>query len=75
MFKKKGGQKFMNFDDAQKYSGMDPDYSKKEMWNQIENGASSGEFPECTDTSPPHSCTQLTVTRDRIRPVHDCSGG
>ena len=38
---------YCTFDDVQKYSGMDPDYSKKDMWNQIENGASSGQFPEC----------------------------
>lgn len=38
----------MSFDDVQKYSGIDPDYSKKDMFNQIESGISGkGEFPEC----------------------------
>ncbi|ESZ99466.1 catalase [Sclerotinia borealis F-4128] len=43
-FLKKGGQKFMSFADAQKNMGMDPDYSKKDMYNQIE----SGKEPEWT---------------------------
>lgn len=48
-FKKKGGQKFMSFEDVQKYSGINPDYSKKDMWDQIENAkAGKGEFPEWT---------------------------
>lgn len=39
----------MSFEDVQKYSGINPDYSKKDMWDQIENGkAGKGEFPEWT---------------------------
>lgn len=47
-FKKKGGQKFMSFEESQKYSGIDPDYSKRDMYNQIENGlGGKGDLPEC----------------------------
>ena len=47
-FLKKGGQKFMAFEDTQKFSGIDPDYSKRDMWNQINKGQEgSGDFPEC----------------------------
>lgn len=39
----------MSFEDVQKYSGINPDYSKKDMYDQIENGISGkGEFPEWT---------------------------
>lgn len=49
VFNIKGGQKFMSFPDSQKHSGMNPDYSKKDMMDQIENArAGKGEFPEWT---------------------------
>lgn len=39
----------MSFEDVQKYSGINPDYSKKDMWDQTENGQSGdGAFPEWT---------------------------
>ncbi len=38
-FLKKGGQKFLSFLEAQKLSGIDPDYSKRDMHRQIEDGA------------------------------------
>lgn len=42
---------FMSFEDVQKYSGIDPDYSKRDMYNAIENGISGkGDFPECEFT-------------------------
>lgn len=34
----KGGKKFMSFADAQRNMGLDPDYSKRDMYNQIEQG-------------------------------------
>ena len=47
-FKKKGGQRFLSFEDVQKFSGIDPDYSKRDMQMQITNaGHGKGEFPEC----------------------------
>lgn len=53
-FKKKGGQKFMDFDQVQKWSGIDPDYSKKDMYNQIEGGiAGKNAYPECRCLMPP----------------------
>lgn len=48
-FKKKGGQRFLDFDEAQKQSGIDPDYSKRDMYNQIWKAQEGkGEFPEWT---------------------------
>ncbi|KAJ8612315.1 hypothetical protein MRB53_037525 [Persea americana] len=39
----------MSFEDVQKYSGIDPDYSKRDMHGQIEKGiGGEGEFPEWT---------------------------
>lgn len=39
----------MSFTDAQKHAGMDPDYSKRNMFNAIEDGASGkGDFPQWT---------------------------
>ena len=39
----------MSFEDVQKYSGIDPDYSKKDMNKQVDDGiAGTGEFPEWT---------------------------
>lgn len=63
----------MSFEDVQKYSGIDPDYSKKDMYNQIESGiAGKGEFPECTFslTTPPHFLI-LIFQRDRLLPDND----
>ena len=65
-FKKKGGQKFMAFDDVQKFSGIDPDYSKRDMFNQIEKAQESGDYPECEQIPRDGSFRELIYARDRV---------
>lgn len=48
-FKIKGGQKFMSLENSQKFSGIDPDYSKRDMYQQIEDAKQGKrDYPEWT---------------------------
>ncbi|KAK5937424.1 hypothetical protein PMZ80_010431 [Knufia obscura] len=63
-FLKKGGQRFLDFDTVQKTAGMDPDYSKRDMMEQIDNAAAgNGEFPEWTAYVQTMTAAQAEQTR------------
>lgn len=70
-FLKKGGQRFLDFETAQKLSGVDPDYSKRDMFNQISNAQEGKqEFPECKLNDC--MCFNADRYRDCLCSDYDC---